>query len=126
MEARRDRDHLKRVLAHGGAPALAQEMRDSMVRQSEAGQLTVAVSRAGRNGTSGAAAEHSAEFAFLQFPDSPVEPLKGTVILSGNEARAPRIEVRNRGKQSVKYVEMGWIVTRRRRSPLHGRLPALG
>jgi hypothetical protein len=111
MEARRDREYFKRILAQGGAPALAQEMRDSMVRQSEAGQLTVAVSRAGRNTTSGAPAEHSAEFAFLQFPDSPIEPLKGTAILSGNEARAPRIEVRNRGKQPVKYVEMGWIVT---------------
>jgi hypothetical protein len=111
MEARRDRDHFKRILTQGGAPALAQAMRDSMVRQSETGHLTVAVSRAGRNVTASAAAEHSAEFAFLQFPDSPIEPLKGTAILSGNEARAPRVEVRNRGKQPVKYVEMGWIVT---------------
>ena len=40
--------------------------------------------------------EHDAEFAFLQFPDSPVEPMNGSARISGNEARAPRIEVRNR------------------------------
>jgi hypothetical protein len=111
LEARRDRDHFKRVLAQGGVEALAREMRESLARQAEAGQLTVAVSRAGRAVTTAAIPEHTEEFAFLQFPDSPVEPLKGSAVLSGNEARAPRIEVRNRGSQAVKYVEMGWIVS---------------
>ena len=111
MEARRDREHFKRVLAQGGVEALGREMRDSLVRQSEAGQLTVAVSRGGRAVTSAAAAEHSAEFAFLEFPDSPVEPVKGSALVAGNEARAPRIEVRNRSNRPVKYVEMGWIVS---------------
>ena len=111
MEARRDREYFKRVLAQGGVEALAREMRDSLVRQSDAGQLTVAVSRAGRAVTSAAVAEHSAEFAFLQFPDSPVEPLSGSALLAGNEARTPRIEVRNRANRAIKYVEMGWIVS---------------
>ncbi len=111
LEARRDREHFKRVLAQGGVEALAREMRDSLARQAEAGQLTVAVSRAGRAVTTAAIPEHSEEFAFLQFPDSPVEPLKGSAVLSGNEARAPRIEVRNRANRAVKYVEMGWIVS---------------
>ena len=111
MEARRDREHFKRILAQGGLDALAREMRESLVRQSETGQLTVAVSRGGRAVTSAAAAEHTAEFAFLQFPDSPVEPLRGTALLAGNEARAPHIEVRNRSNRAVKYVEMGWIVS---------------
>ena len=55
--------------------------------------------------------EHDAEFAFLKFPDSPVEPLKGSARISGNEARAPGIEVRNKSARPVKYVEMGWIVS---------------
>ena len=46
-----------------------------------------------------------------KFPDSPVEPLKGSAQISGNEARAPQIEVRNRSNRPVKYVEMGWIVS---------------
>jgi hypothetical protein len=40
-----------------------------------------------------------------------VEPLKGSARISGNEARTPRIEVRNRSNRPVKYVEMGWIVS---------------
>jgi hypothetical protein len=110
MEARRDREFFKRVLASGGVEALGREMRASLARQAESGQLTVAVSRSGRAVTSAAVPEHTAEFAFLQFPDSPVEPLKGSAVISGNEARSPHIEVRNRSNRPVKYVEMGWIV----------------
>jgi hypothetical protein len=40
-----------------------------------------------------------------------VKPLKGAAVVSGNEARAPRIEVMNRSSKPVKYVEMGWIVS---------------
>ena len=49
-------------------------------------------------------------FAFLQFPDAPVEPLEGWAQIAGNEARAPRIEVRNRSQKPVRYVEIGWVV----------------
>jgi hypothetical protein len=111
LEARRDREYFKHVLAQGGMDALKREMLESLTRQTDAGQLTVAVSRAGRNMTSAGVAERSAEFAFLKFPDSPVEPVRGSAVLSGNEARSPQIEVLNRGNRPVKYVEMGWIVS---------------
>ena len=87
-------------------------MLESLARQSEVSQLAVSVKRTGRAVTSAATgSEHDAEFAFLKFPDSPVEPLKGSARISGNEARAPRIEVRNKSNRPVKYVEMGWIVS---------------
>jgi hypothetical protein len=111
MEARRDREYFKRVFAQGGRDGLQREMLESLNRQAGAGQLTVAVSRSGRAVTSAAVPERKAEFAFLQFPDSPIEPMKGSAQIAGNEARSPNIEVRNRSKQPVKYVEMGWIVT---------------
>jgi hypothetical protein len=111
LEARRDREHFKRILAQGGVEALGREMRESLARQAESGQLTVAVSRAGRAVTSAGLSERSAEFAFLQFPDSPVEPVRGSALLAGNEARSPQVEVRNRSGRAVKYVEMGWIVS---------------
>jgi hypothetical protein len=112
MEAQRDREHFKRVLAQAGRAGLQREMLESMARQSESSQLAVSVKRGGRAVTSAATgSEHDAEFAFLKFPDSPVEPLKGLARISGNEARAPRIEVRNRSNRPVKYVEMGWIVS---------------
>src|SRR5215471_567799 len=102
MEARRDREHFKRVLAQAGKSGLQAEMLDSMVRQTQSAQLAVTVKRSGR-AVSGAVAanEHSAEFAFLKFPDSPVEPLKGMAQISGNEARAPYIEVANRSSKPV-------------------------
>src|SRR5450432_693626 len=105
MEAQRDREHFKRVLAQGGKGVLQREMLESMARQGEVAQLEVSVKRTGRAVTSAAPGpEHTAEFAFLQFPDSPVEPMKGSAVISGNEARTPRIEVRNKSNRSVKYV----------------------
>ncbi len=45
--------------------------------------------------------------------------------VSGNEARAPRIEVRNRGTKPVRYFEMGWIVQDEQgRQFLAGSVPA--
>jgi hypothetical protein len=43
-------------------------------------------------------------------PDSPVEPTEGFAMVSGNEVRAPRIQVRNRSGKPVKHVELGWLV----------------
>jgi hypothetical protein len=48
--------------------------------------------------------------AFLDLPDSPVSPSGGTAVVFGNEARAPRFEVRNRSPRTVRYFEIGWIV----------------
>src|SRR5207248_8207485 len=43
-------------------------------------------------------------------PDSPVQPLDGSVRIAGNEAKAPHIEVRNRSSKAIQYFEIGWIV----------------
>jgi hypothetical protein len=111
LEARRDREHFKRVLAQG-KEALQREILASLARQAEAPQLDVKVTRGGRAVTSAAVGPERAEqFAFLQFPDSPVEPLDGWAQIAGNEARAPRIEVRNKSSKPVKYVELGWVLS---------------
>lgn len=112
LEAQRDREHFKRVLAQGGRDALQQQMLGSLKRQSELQPLTVKVRRGGPVvSTAAVGSEHLAEFAFLQLPDSPVEPVQGWAAIAGNEARAPRIEVRNKSPKPVKYVELGWIVS---------------
>jgi hypothetical protein len=110
MEARRDRDHFKQVLAQSGRNGLQSEILQSLDRQAQT-QLAVTIRRAGRAVTAASAPEHTAEFAFLRFPDSPIEPVKGFAQIAGNEASAPRVEVMNRSNQAVKYVEMGWIVS---------------
>jgi hypothetical protein len=107
MEAQRDREHLKRVLARTGREGLRREILDSLERP----RLDVRVLRGGRAVSAAALApERTAEFAFLNFPGSPVEPVTGWAQVAGNEARAPRIELRNISAKPVKYVELGWLV----------------
>jgi hypothetical protein len=110
-EAQRDRQQFKAVLAKYGPDGLQRFALDSFNRQGARPRLDVQVSRGGR-ATSAAAggAERQAQFAFLQFPDSPVQPLDGSVRISGNQAKAPHIEVRNRSSKAIRYFEIGWIV----------------
>jgi hypothetical protein len=111
MEAQRDREHFKRVLAQNGPDGLRHEMIDSLARQAERPQLDVRVARGGPAVSSAAAgAERTEQFAFLKFPDAPVEPVEGWAQLAGNEVRAPRIQVLNKSDKAVKYVELAWLV----------------
>jgi hypothetical protein len=125
MEAQRDRQHFKAVLAAQGAPGLQQEMLASLARQAERPRLNVAVSRDRAVTSAALGPEHMEQFAFLQFPDSPVQPVEGWAQIAGNEARAPRIEVRNRSSKPVRYVEIGWVVKDREgRQFMAGSVPA--
>jgi len=111
MEAQRDREHFKRVLAENGPDGLRHEMIESLARQAERPQLDVRVARGGPAVSSAAApAERQEQFAFLKFPDSPVELVEGSAQLAGNEVRAPSIQVLNKSDKAIKYVELGWLV----------------
>lgn len=111
-EAQRDREHFKQVLARQGKDGLQKEILASVARQRDLPTLDVRVGRLGPAVTNAALpAEHEAQFAFVQMPDSPVEPVDGSVRIAGNEARAPQIDVRNKSSKPVKYVEFGWVVS---------------
>src|ERR1017187_8411621 len=111
MEAQRDREHFNRALAQNGPDGLRHEVIESLTRQAERLQLDVRVARGGPAlSTAAAGAERTEQFAFLKFPDAPVEPVEGWAQLAGNEVRAPRVQVRNKSDKSVKYVELGWLV----------------
>jgi len=108
LEAQRDREHFKRILAQAGVKGLQQAMLESISRQSTRPQLDVRVIRV----TSAAfSPEHAEQFAFLEFPDSPLQASKGSAQIAGNEARQPHIEVLNRSARAIKYVELGWLVS---------------
>jgi hypothetical protein len=114
LEAQRDRDHFKRVFAQAGKEALRQEILQSAARQHplDAAPLSVRVVRSGLAVTSAALpSEHSEQFAFLQFPDAPVELVEGWAQIAGNEARTPRIDVLNKSGKPVRYVELGLVLT---------------
>lgn len=128
MEARRDREYFRTALAQGGPEALKNSALQSLARQAERPRLDVRVVRGGPAVTAAAlnpAGERTATFAFLKFPDSPVQPVDGWAQLAGNEARAPRINVRNNSGKPVRYVELGWVVRDRNgREYMAASLPA--
>jgi hypothetical protein len=110
LEAQRDRDYFKRVLAQSGKEGLRRAMIDSLTLQAESQPLTVKVRRGGAAVSAAASTGQEARFAFVRIPGSPVEPVQGSAVVSGNEARAPFVVVRNTTARPVKYVEVGWVV----------------
>ena len=107
LEARRDRQFFKALLEQGGRDGLQKEMLSSMARDADRPQFGVQMVRGRATNTSG---ERDLEFAFLQFPDAPVEPTSGMARIMGNEARGPKLVVHNRSPRVIRYLEMGWIV----------------
>lgn len=123
MEARRDRRYFKSILAAKGKQGLRQAVVQSLAREAGRPRLDVQVAR-GRRPTN-VEAERPVQFAFLKFPDSPVEPVAGSARITGNEARAPSLEVRNRSDRAVRYFEIGWIIQDRQgHEYLAGSVPA--
>ena len=111
LEAQRDREHFKHILAQAGPNGLRQAMLESIGRQSARPQLDVRVQRAPAVTSAALGPVRTEQFAFLDFPDSPLQPSKGSAQVAGNEAREPHIEVLNRSARAIKYVELGWLVS---------------
>ena len=107
LEARRDRQYFRALLDQSGREGLQKAMLASLTRDSDRPQFGVQMVR-GRS--TNADSDKNVQFAFLELPDSPVEPMDGVVRISGNEAHAPKLVVRNRSGRVVRHLEMGWIV----------------
>ena len=123
MEARRDRRHFKAILEAQGPEGLRREILESLARQADRPRLDVQVARGGRS--TAVEPERRLRFAFLNVPDSPIEPLDGLARVAGREARAPRLEALNRSGRRIHYFEIGWIIKDREgREFLAGSVPA--
>jgi hypothetical protein len=111
-EAQRDRDYFKQILAHGGRTALQQAVLQEMTRIADRPQLDRPMMLRGPAVASSATTvpARTERFAFVSFPDSPVEPVSGTAVVVGDQVSTPHIEVRNRGHVPVSHVEVGWLV----------------
>jgi hypothetical protein len=107
LEARRDRQYFKALLERSGQEGLQKEMLASLSRESERPQYGVQVLRGRSTNSEG---ERDVQFAFLHFPDAPVEPTDGVARIAANEARSPKLVVHNRSNRVVRSFEMGWIV----------------
>jgi len=107
-EARRDRKYFKSLLADGGQQKLKDAIMASVAHSADRPTLDVQMVRGGR--ATNFEPEKQVQFAFLQLPDSPIEPMDGMARIAGNEARSPRLEVKNRSDRPIRYLEMGWIL----------------
>jgi hypothetical protein len=109
LEARRDRHHFRKVLETAGREALQQEILGALQRQTDRQQFGVQVVRGPATNQAPEPAR-AVQFAFLRFPDAPVEAAGSPVELVGMEARAPRLSVHNHAGRAVKHLEIGWLV----------------
>ncbi len=109
LQARRDRDYFKGVLASQGAEALGREMLAGLSRQQNRPGARMGV-RMARGRATNAEPGHEVKFTFVEIPNSPVEPLDGTAMVSDRQASAPRFRVRNRSGRAVNHLEIGWIM----------------
>ncbi len=107
LEARRDRQYYRALLGQSGREGLQKAMLASLTRDADRPQFGVQMVRGRATNAEG---EKDVQFAFLRLPDSPVEPMDGVARVAGNEARAPKLVVRNRSPRVVRHLEMGWIV----------------
>jgi len=107
LEARRDRRYFKMLLEQAGREGLQKELVASLSRDADRPQFNV---QSVRGRATNADPEHDVQFAFLRFPEAPVEPMDGVARIAGNEARTPKLVVHNRSDRIVRYLEMGWIV----------------
>lgn len=106
LEARRDRQYLAGLLQSQQWTQLRQELNFGLVDLNPP-QLGFELLRGpqpmGRN-------EQAIPVGVVPFRGSPVQPTGGDAKLSGNEIRAPQLDVRNTSQKAVRNVEMGWIL----------------
>lgn len=106
IEARRDRQHLKLILARNGEDALRKTMVDILARDNSRPRLDVRLARS-------AAALPNAqniETAFLAQPDLPIEGVKAIAVSSGNQLQILELAFQNRDRREVRSIELGLLV----------------
>lgn len=106
LEARRDRQHLKLILARNGEDALRRAMTDIIARENQRPKLDIRLAR-----SAGAIANsHHVEIAFLTQPDVPVEGTSASVVASGNQVQILDLAFQNRDRREVRSIELGLLV----------------
>lgn len=105
LQARRDRLYYKGLLETAGSQGLQNAML-ALAARTEPRKPGVQMARR----TTNLDPERLVQFAFLDFPGSPVQPLSGEASVSASLARAPRVTVRNRSNRAVNHLEIGWLV----------------
>lgn len=106
LQARRDRRYLAALLQGGKTSQLREELNFG-IQDFSPQQLGFELLQ---NGRQSSRPEQPVNVGAVSFRSSPVQPMGGAARVSGNEVRAPQIEVKNTSQQNVRSIEMGWIV----------------
>lgn len=113
LEARRDRKHFQQLLEARGADFLQREILAAMTRQSDRPRVDVQVVRRGTMPRAANAPatnyemDREVQFSFLRMPGAPVDLMAGAARISGDEAKAPHFEIRNREQRAIRHLEIG-------------------
>ena len=113
LEARRDRKHFQQLLEARGAEPLRLEIMAAIARQDSRPRVDVQVVRQGimPRGVNAPATNYEMEkevqFSFLRMPGAPVDLMAGAARISGDEAKAPHFEIRNREQKAIRHLEIG-------------------
>jgi hypothetical protein len=101
MEARRDRQRLRMILAKGGEDGLRQEILERLAKSDRQPHWDVKVAR----GPAALPSGESVQLAFSKQADWPVEGIPAKAIRNGNEIRLPEITVSSKTDRHVRFVE---------------------
>lgn len=107
LEARRDRKFFAAALASGGVDGLRQAAITAQARIDARPRLDVQVAR-GR--VTAYDPSRDVQFAFIKFPESPIDSMRGSAAVTATEIHSPKLELRNSSSKPVRYIEMGWIL----------------
>ncbi|MEJ7608436.1 MAG: hypothetical protein WKF37_19740 [Bryobacteraceae bacterium] len=80
----------------------------SLEKQADRINMDARVAQSGRSTTT--RNEQQFALAFLNSPSAPLATSDGMVRLADNEARSPRMQIRNQTTRPIRAFEMGWIV----------------
>ncbi|SRR5579884_2714435 len=121
LEARRDRRYMASLLARQDWAQVREEL-DFGLQDLDPQQLGLELLHDPRvNGWH----EQPVNVAAVAFRNAPVQPVGGAARVSGNEVRAPAIQVKNTSQKTVQSIDMGWIVRDERgREFVAGSMPA--
>lgn len=106
LEARRDRGYLSALLEGGRLAELREELNFGLQDLNPA-QLGLELLRGVGDRTRN---DSPMTVGAVSFPGAPLMTIGGNARVSGNEVRAPQVEVRNTSQKMVRSFEMGWIV----------------
>lgn len=122
LEARRDRRYYQGLL-EGGVEKLRQGVLAALSRGVSQQGVEAQLIHAGP--ATNLPPGRELAFQFVDVTGAPVQPQEGFATVAGNEARAPRLEIRNRSNRTIRWVELGWILRDRQgRETPAGTIPA--